>query len=123
MRQCDINKEKLMDEIERYKGEPITDKVAERLCVYNGALQALCRNENAPEQVEQTARALRSVYEPTLALDGDTEFERAIMSMPIDWEHMERLIHVFSVHMENLAFANKRAYNSIIDQIRAIAET
>lgn len=129
--QIEKNRDELLEEIERLREKPITNQTAEKLCIYGGALEALQKGEGAgdsaaapltvPLASPEPRRPARQ--EPTMELDGDTEFERAIMAMPIDWEHMERLIHVFTIHMENLAFANKRAYNKILDQIEQIARS
>ena len=127
--QIEKNRDTLLEEIEQLREKPITNQIAEKLCIYGGALDALRAEHGAGEGAPVAAplstpdprRSARQ--DPTMELDGDTEFERAIMAMPIDWEHMERLIHVFTIHMENLAFANKRAYNKILDQIEQIARS
>lgn len=127
--QIEKNRDALLEEIEQLREKPLTNQIAEKLCIYGGALEALRAGHGAMEAAPVVAplSAPEPRYatrqEPTMELDGDTEFERAIMAMPIDWEHMERLVHVFAIHMENLAFANKRAYNKILDQIEQIASS
>lgn len=119
--QREKNEETLLEEIERLLEQPLTNSVAEKLCVYYGALAALRPVKTEPVQERTLPARVSDRDDPTLALDGDTEFERAVMAIPVDWEHMERLIHIFAIHMENLAFANKRAYNKILEQIENVA--
>lgn len=60
--------------------------------------------------------------EPTIELDGDTEFERVIMTIPADATHMVKITHIFNKHMEGLAAVNRRAYNSIMEQLKEVAK-
>ena len=58
-----------------------------------------------------------------MELDGDTEFERVIMTIPADAAHMVKITHIFNKHMEGLAAVNRRAYNSIIEQLKELAKS
>lgn len=122
--QHEKNKDFLHEKIEEYCNRPMNDSVAEHLNVYRGALEALCMKEKGWE-TEVTPAEARTSDKPSFTpeLDGDTEFERVIMTIPADAAHMVRLTHVFNKHLEDLKFANARAYNSIMDQLREVAKS
>ena len=115
--QIEKNKEILLDEIEKYSEMPMTDSVAEHLNVYRGAYKALCiaakETYPAEEKTESTAR--------TVELDGDTEFEKLIISMPFDMPHAKAVASIFADHMESLCVINKRAYENVMNRIREVA--
>lgn len=60
---------------------------------------------------------------PTPQLDGDTEFERVIMSIPLDRAHMVKITYIFNRHLEGLKAVNARAYNNIMEQLRELAKS
>lgn len=123
--QLEKNKEALCDEIERLSCEKMTDAIAAKLNVYHGALKALCMMEKGWETPSDSTDAYRSAdkSDPTPELDGDTEFERVIMAVPIDKAHMVKLTYIFSKHMDGLAAVNPRAYNSTLEQIRELSRS
>lgn len=122
--QHEKNKEILMEEIEKLCDQPMNNAVAEKLNIYHGALRAMCWAEKDwKEEVSPAKARFVETSEPTPELDGDTEFERVIMTIPADAAHMVRLTHVFNKHLEDLKFANARAYNSIMDQLREVAKS
>lgn len=120
--QIDKNKERLCDEIEKLSGEKMTDAVAAKLNVYHGAYKALCMTDGAEPGGYLALRRMERP-EPTMELDGDTEFERVIMGIPTDRAHMVKITHIFNKHMEGLAAVNRRAYNSVIEQLREVAKS
>ena len=96
----------------------------------------LKRNSTATATIQQipTSRCLTAlanavrVYPEekpsfTPELDGDTEFERVLMEIPPDVQHMTKVAYIFNRHLEDLKFANIRAYNMIMDQLRKVAES
>lgn len=119
--QIEKNKEILCDEIEKLSEQKMSEAVAAKLSIYRGAYKALCMMDGGNEEVY----AVRSdgKPEPTMALDGDTEFERVIMTIPADVAHMVKITHIFNKHMEGLAAVNRRAYNSIMEQLREVAKS
>lgn len=110
-----------MDKIEEYSEKPFSDSVAEHLNVYRGAYKALCMMDGEGNKTYAAAKAADKP-EPTMALDGDTEFERVIMTIPPDTAHMVKITHIFNKHLEGLAAVNRRAYNSIIEQLKEVAK-
>lgn len=121
--QIEKNKEAAMDKIEEYSEKPFSDSVAEHLNVYRGAYKALCMMDKSDGNGAEYAAKTADKPEPTMELDGDTEFERVIMTIPADAAHMVRITHIFNKHMEGLAAVNRRAYNSIIDQLKEVAKS
>ena len=119
--QCEKNKEILMEKIEEYSEKPFSDSVAEHLNVYRGAYKALCLlgkdeyayGEKTAHNDQQTAR--------TAELDGDTDFEKVIMSMPFDMPHAKAVVSILADHMESLAVMNRRAYDNVMMRIREVA--
>ena len=131
--QIEKNKEILCDEIEKLGNEKMTETNAAKLSAYRGAYKALCMlgkgeveewsagayyAETKEKAVDRTAHK-----ESTPELDGDTEFERVIMKIPADRAHMVKITHIFNKHLEGLAAVNRRAYNSIIEQLKEVAKT
>lgn len=121
--QIEKNKETLCDEIEKLSQQKMSEAIAAKLSIYRGAYKALCMAEGGEEP--ETAYAARSAGkpEPTMELDGDTEFERVIMKIPADRAHMVKITHIFNKHMEGLAAVNHRAYNSIMEQLKEVAKS
>lgn len=121
------NKEKLCDEIEKLGNIEISDPIAERLSAYIGAYKALCminpEKAGPAKSYAQNVRIAKERPAPTPELDGDTEFERLIMSIPQDRAHMVRITYVFNRHLEGLKIVNSRAYNSIMEQLKEIAKS
>lgn len=115
------NKEILMDYIENHAEDAMTPDIAARLNNARGAYKALCMMEGEGAEA-YTARSADKP-EPTMELDGDTEFERIIMTIPADAAHMVKITHIFNKHMEGLAAVNRRAYNSIIEQLKELAKS
>lgn len=131
--QIEKNKEILCDEIEKLGNEKMSESSAAKLSAYRGAYKALCMLDK--EEVEEWGAgayyaekkgkaADRTGYKgSTPELDGDTEFERVIMTIPTDRAHMVKITHIFNKHLEGLAAVNRRAYNSIIEQLKEVAKT
>lgn len=122
MKQIEKNMKTLWEEIERLCNQPVKDETAEKLNVYMGALKAMCMIYG-DEKMGKNATRVYSEEKPapTPELDGDTEFERVIMTIPADAAHMIKITHIFNKHMEGLAAVNMRAYNSIMEQLREVA--
>lgn len=120
--QIEKNKEILCDEIEQLSEQKMSEAVAAKLSIYRGAYKALCMMDR--EERSEAAYTARSADkpEPTMELDGDTEFERVIMTIPADAAHMVKITHIFNKHLEGLAAVNRRAYNSIIEQLKEVAK-
>lgn len=118
--QIEKNKEILCDEIEKLSEQKMNEANAAKLSIYRGAYKALCMLDGA-EAAYTAMKADRAASTPEL--DGDTEFERVIMTIPSDQAHMVRITHIFNKHMEGLAAVNRRAYNSIMEQLREVAKS
>lgn len=118
--QIEKNKEILCDEIEKLGNEKMSEANAAKLSIYRGAYKALCMMDMEAEGVYAAKSADKP--EPTPELDGDTEFERVIMTIPSDRAHMVKITHIFNKHMEGLAAVNRRAYNSIMEQLKEVAK-
>lgn len=122
-----------MDKIEEYSEKPFSDSVAEHLNVYMGAYKALCMlgEEEAGEwsagayyagkNEKSTDRA--GYKDSTPELDGDTEFERVIMKIPADRDHMVKLTHIFDRHLTALRAVNAKPYNTVMEQLRELAKS
>lgn len=119
--QIEKNKEILCDEIENLSEQKMTEAVAAKLSIYRGAYKALCMMDGEKEEAYAAKSADKP--EPTMELDGDTEFERVIMTIPADAAHMVKITHIFNKHMDGLAAVNRRAYNSIIEQLKEVAKS
>lgn len=114
----------MIEYIEKHAGDEMKPDVAARLSNARGAYKALCMMDK--EDGNETYAAVTKPTdkpEPTMALDGDTEFERVIMTIPPDTAHMVKITHIFNKHLEGLAAVNRRAYNSIIEQLRELAKS
>lgn len=61
--------------------------------------------------------------ESTPELDGDTEFERVIMKIPADREHMVKLTHIFDRHLTALRAVNAKPYNTVMEQLKELAKS
>ena len=120
--QIEKNKEILRDEIEKLSDQKMTEANAAKLSTYRGAYKALCMM-GGEEKEESYASRAADKPEPTMELDGDTEFERVIMTIPPDAAHMVKITHIFNKHLEGLAAVNRRAYNSIIEQLKELAKS
>lgn len=120
--QIDKSKEFLEEKIEEYMNRPMTDSVAEHLSVYRGAYKALCMMDGEGGKAATYTARIAEKPAPTPELDGDTEFERVIMTIPADAAHMVKITHIFNKHLESLKAVNARAYNSIIEQLKEVAK-
>lgn len=131
--QIEKNKEAAMDKIEEYSEKPFSDSVAEHLNIYRGAYKALCMlgKEDAEEwsggvyyaeKKEKTAPS-DDHKGSTPELDGDTEFERVIMKIPADREHMVKLTHIFDRHLTALRTVNAKPYNTVMEQLKELAKS
>lgn len=119
--QIEKNKEILCDEIEQLSEQKMSEAVAAKLSIYRGAYKALCMMDGEKEEAYATRSADKP--EPTMELDGDTEFERVIMAIPADAAHMVKITHIFNKHLESLKAVNARAYNSIMEQLKELAKS
>lgn len=117
--QVEKNKEILCDEIEKLSSQKMNESNAAKLSMYRGAYKALCMAEGEPEDM---AGQRPERPEPTPELDGDTEFERVIMSIPADKAHMVKITRIFDKYMRGLQAVNARAYNSVMEQLRELVD-
>lgn len=131
--QVEKNKEVLMDYIENHAGDEMKPDVAARLSNARGAYKALCMLDKKEaeewsagayyaEKKGETAPAA-GYKEPTPELDGDTEFERIIMKIPADREHMVKLTHIFDRHLTALRAVNAKPYNTVMEQLKELAKS
>lgn len=120
--QIEKNKELLMDYIEKHANDEMNPDVAARLSNARGAYMALCMADGKQEGMGAYATSAKETG-PTPELDGDTEFERIIMTIPADRAHMVKITHIFNKHLEGLAAVNRRAYNSIMEQLKEVAKS
>lgn len=121
--QIEKNKETLLDYIENHAEDEMKPDIAARLSNARGAYKALCMMDKSDGNGAEYAVKTADKPEPTMALDGDTEFERVIMTIPPDQAHMVKITHIFNKHLEGLAAVNRRAYNSIIEQLKEVAKS
>lgn len=119
--QIEKNKETLLDEIEKYSGKPIDNATADRLSAYMGAYKALCMLDGEEYSEDRKAAQEAPSAERTAKLDGDTEFEKIIVSMPFDMPHAKAVATIFADHMESLAVMNRRAYDNVMARLREVA--
>lgn len=125
--QHEKNKEILMEEIEKYCNEPMNNAVAEKLSIYHGALKAMCLAEKGweekPTTVESYAAKTTAEEKPahTPELDGDTEFEQVIMSIPADKAHMVAITQILNDHMTQLSVMHRRSYDNVMMRLREVA--
>lgn len=131
--QIEKNKEILCDEIEKLSEQKMTEAVAAKLSAYCGAYKALCmlgEEENGEwgakgyyaDKKRKSANRFRE-KESTPELDGDTEFERVIMMIPADREHMVKLTHIFDRHLTALRAVNAKPYNTVMEQLKELAKS
>lgn len=120
--QCEKMKEMLRDKIEEYSEKPFSDTVAEHLSVYCGALKALYALDKKESYESDKSALAPSQKARTAELDGDTEFEKVIMSIPSDYPHMVAITSILADHMESLAVINRRAYDNIMMRLREVAK-
>lgn len=119
--QCEKTKEALLEAIEEYSERPFSDSVAEHLSVYHGALKALCMlGKEEYQEAPAVAQAEEKVAR-TAELDGDTEFEKLIVSMPFDKSYAKAVVHILADHMESLSVMNRRAYDNVMMRLREVA--
>lgn len=131
--QVEKNKEALMDYIENHAGDEMKPDVAARLSNARGAYKALCMLEKEETEgrnagayyAEKRGKAAgwASDKESTPELDGDTEFERVIMKIPPDREHMVKLTHIFDVHLTKLRAVNAKPVNTVMEQLKELAKS
>lgn len=131
--QIEKNKEILCDEIEKLGSEKMSEATAAKLSAYRGAYKALCMLDTeetdgwgagAYYAGKKEKATERSGYgESTPELDGDTEFERVIMKIPADREHMVKLTHIFDRHLTALRAVNAKPYNTVMEQLRELAKS
>lgn len=119
--QIEKNKETLLEEIEKYSCKPIDNAIADRLNAYRGAYKALCMAEHDYSGSETAAAQTDEKAARTVALDGDTEFEKLIISMPFDMAHAKAVASIFADHMESLCVMNRRAYDNVMARLREVA--
>jgi hypothetical protein len=120
--QIEKNMESLMEDIERHSTMTMTEDVVTRLAVCFCAYKALCATDGKEYVIEAKTAHGENKEGRTLALDGDTEFESVILSMPYDSAHMEAVVGIFADHMDSLAVINRRAYDNIMARLREVAK-
>lgn len=117
--QLEKNIEILCNEIEKLSCQRMTESVAARLSAYCGAYKAL----RMIDKEYKGKATYREAYKPeTAAKLGNTEFERILAAIPTDREHMIKIATIFRNHLESLKVVNPNAYNSIIEQLGALAK-
>lgn len=123
--QIEKNREILLEDIEKYGCKPMTQEVARYLDTCYGAFKALCIAEKAENYAGISVAAVETEDKParTPELDGDTEFERVIMTVPLDRAHMLGICGIFADHMETLSIVNRRAYDNILMRLREVARS
>lgn len=131
--QIEKNKEALLDYIESHAEDEMKPDIAARLSNARGAYKALCMlGKEEPEEwsagsyyaEKKEKTAARAGYkESTPELDGDTEFERIIMKIPADREHMVKLTHIFDRHLTALRAVNAKPYNTVMEQLKELAKS
>ena len=119
--QLEKNKETLLEEIEKYSCKPIDNAIAERLNAYIGAYKALCMAEHDYHSEDKMPENAGEKAARTVSLDGDTEFEKLIISMPFDIAHAKAVSSIFADHMESLCVMNRRAYDNVMMRLREVA--
>lgn len=125
--QHEKNKEILMEEIEKYCDQPMTNAVAEKLSTYHGALKAMCWAEKEWKEDEPAAESsavkTRSAETPahTPELDGDTELERVFMEIKADKPHMMALFNILQDHMDQLSIVHHKMYENLMSKFREVA--
>ena len=117
--QIEKNKEILCDEIEKLGEQKMNEANAAKLSIYHGAYKALCMSDGGMVEVSRNMERA----DPTPELDGDTEFERVIMTISPDRSHMVKITHIFNKHLESLKAVNARAHNSIMEQLKELAKS
>lgn len=128
--QVEKNKEALLDYIENHAGDEMKPDIAARLSNARGAYKALCmlgkeetEERNAGPYYAEKKEKAAYYNESTPELDGDTEFERVIMKIPADPEHMVKLTHIFDRHLTALRAVNAKPYNTVMEQLRELAKS
>ena len=121
--QLEKNKETLLEEIEKYSCKPIDNAIAERLNAYRGAYKALCMIDAEGYTDDVKTTRTEDNADRTVELDGDTEFEKIIISMPFDITHAKAVASIFADHMESLCVMNRRAYDNIMARLREVAKS
>ena len=119
--QLEKNKETLLEEIEKYSCKPIDNAIAERLNAYRGAYKALCMAEHDYNSEDKKSENTGEKAARTVSMDGDTEFEKLIISMPFDMAHAKSVASIFADHMESLCVMNRRAYDNVMMRLREVA--
>lgn len=121
--QLEKNKEILLEEIEKLSFSQIDNAIASRLNAYRGAYKALCMidAEGYTDEVKTTRTEEKA--ERTVELDGDTEFEKIIISIPFDITHAKAVASIIADHMESLCVMNRRAYDNIMARLREVAKS
>lgn len=120
--QLEKNKEILLEEIEKYSGKPMDRATATYLNDCIGAYKALCMIEEEGYTVEEKAAPEEEKTVRTIELDGDTEFEKLIVSIPFDMHHAKAIMSIFADHMESLCVMNRRAYDNIMARLLEVAK-
>lgn len=120
MEQREKNEQYLLDQIEKYSGQPINKETAAWLNMCRGAYKALCMLD---KKEYAAAVAVQSDDKPTHTpeLDGDTEFERVIMSITPDKAHMVAITQILNDHMTQLAIMHRRSYDNVMMRLREVA--
>lgn len=132
--QIEKNKEALLDYIENHAEDEMKPDIAARLSNARGAYKALCmvgkgeyRDKTKPASNGPEMAAMyfveREKGESTPELDGDSEFERVIMKIPADREHMVKLTHIFDRHLTALRAVNAKPYNTVMEQLKELAKS
>ena len=120
--QQEKNKETLLEEIEKLSAKPINNSTAELLSNYIGAYKALCLIDAEGYTQEAKTAQTEEKAARTVELDGDTEFEKIIISMPFDITHAKAVASIIADHMESLCVMNRRAYDNIMARLREVAK-
>lgn len=120
MAQREKNEQYLLDQIEKYSGEPASKETIAWLNMCRGAYKAICMVD---EKEYSSAIAAKSANKPahTPELDGDTELERVFMQITPDKAHMIALFNILSDHMDQLSIVHHKMYDGLMMKFREVA--
>jgi methionine synthase I (cobalamin-dependent) len=119
--QLEKNKEILLEEIERYADQKMSDMNATRLCTFLGAYNALMMVCEESEEVEEkTARVMvREAVE--VAKNGESDFMCIMAETKMDTQHLNAVFQIIDDHLAALEVMNNRAYKNLLSRLREVS--
>lgn len=121
MEQREKNEQYLLDQIEKYSGEPANKETIAWLNMCRGAYKAICMANKKDYAAAAVAVQNDDKTTHTPELDGDTEFERVIMSITPDKAHMVAITQILNDHMTQLSIMHRRSYDNVMMRLREVA--